>query len=64
MRSPRAAKVGGAVWALPIIMGYYLVYMTMSNLAQGGGIPPLLAAWLPDVLGLMIASGLIWKAAK
>lgn len=64
MRSPRAAKISGAVWALPIIMGYYLVYMTMSNLAQGGGIPPLLAAWLPDVLGLIIASGLIWKAAK
>ena len=64
MRSPRAAKIGGAVWALPIIMGYYLVYMTMSNLAQGGGIPPLLAAWLPDVLGLMIASSLIWKAAR
>ncbi len=64
MRSPRTAKISGAVWALPIIMGYYLVYMTMSNLAQGGGIPPLLAAWLPDVLGLMIASGLIWKAAK
>lgn len=64
MRSPRTAKISGAVWALPIIMGYYLVYMTMSNLAQGGGIPPLLAAWLPDVLGLIIASGLIWKAAK
>ena len=64
MRSPRSAKISGAVWALPIIMGYYLIYMTMSNLAQGGGISPLLAAWLPDVLGLMIASGLIWKAAN
>ncbi len=64
MRSPRASKISGAVWALPIIMGYYLVYMTMSNLAQGGGIPPLLAAWLPNALGLTLGAVLIWKAAR
>lgn len=64
MRSPRSAKVPGAVWALPVILGYYVLYMTMSNLAQGGGIPPILAAWLPNVLGLVIGAILIWKAAK
>ena len=64
MRSLRASKIPGSVWIVPIVMGYYLIYMVMSNLAQGGGIPPLLAAWLPNVLGLVIGAILIWKAAK
>lgn len=63
MRSPRSAKVSGAVWALPIMLGYYVIYMTMSNVAQGGGIPPILAAWLPNILGLGVGSALIWRAA-
>ena len=64
MRSPRSAKVSGAVWALPIMLGYYVIYMTMSNVAQGGGISPALAAWLPNLLGLMVGAVLIWKAAR
>ena len=64
MRSLRATKIPGSVWIVPIVMGYYLIYMVMSNLAQGGGIPPVLAAWLPNVLGLGVASALIWRAAK
>jgi lipopolysaccharide export system permease protein len=64
MRSPRASKLSGAFWALPIVMGYYVLYVTLQNLAQGGGVPPLLAAWLPNILGLFIGMGLIWKAAK
>ncbi len=63
MRSPRSAKVSGAVWALPIMLGYYVIYMTMSNIAQGGGASPFLAAWLPNILGLIIGSGLVWKAS-
>jgi len=63
MRSPRSAKVSGAVWALPIMLGYYVIYMTMSNVAQGGGVPPIFAAWLPNLLGLSVGSGLIWKAS-
>ena len=64
MRSPRSAKISGAVWALPIMLGYYVIYMTMSNVAQGGGVPPALAAWLPNILGLCVGAVLIWKAAK
>ena len=64
MRSPRSARVSGAVWALPIMLGYYVIYMTMSNVAQGGGVPPILAAWLPNLLGLGVGAGLIWKASQ
>ncbi len=64
MRSPRSSKIPGSVWIVPIVMGYYLIYMVMSNLAQGGGIPPIVAAWLPNLLGGIVAAGLIWNAAK
>jgi len=64
MRSPRSGKVSGAAWALPIMLGYYVIYMTMSNAAQGGGVPPILAAWLPNIIGLVVGAGLIWKASR
>lgn len=64
MRSPRQARFGGAVWALPIMLGYYVVYTSLSSIAQGGGIAPLLAAWVPNILGILVAAGLIWKASR
>jgi lipopolysaccharide export system permease protein len=64
MRSPRSGKVSGAVWALPIMLGYYVIYMTMSNAAQGGGVPPILAAWLPNIVGVFVGTGLVWKASR
>lgn len=64
LRSPRSGKVGGLVWALPIMLGYYVIYMTMSNVATGGGVSPILAAWLPNIIGLFVGAGLIWKASR
>ena len=64
LRSPRSGKVGGLVWALPIMLGYYVIYMTMSNAAAGGAVPPILAAWLPNIIGLFVGAGLIWKASR
>jgi len=64
LRSPRSGKVGGLVWALPIMLGYYVIYMTMSNVATGGAVSPILAAWLPNIIGLFVGAGLIWKASR
>ena len=64
LRSPRSGKVSGLVWALPIMLGYYVIYMTMSNIAVGGAVPPILAAWLPNIIGLFVGAGLIWKASR
>jgi len=64
LRSPRSTKVSGYVWALPIMLGYYVIYMTMSNAAAGGAVPPILAAWLPNIIGLFVGVGLIWKASR
>ncbi len=64
MRSPRSAKVSGYVWALPIMLGYYVIYTSMSSIAIGGSISPILAAWLPNILGLGVGSFLTWRAAS
>ena len=64
LRSPRSGKVSGLVWALPIMLGYYVIYMTMSNAAAGGAVPPILAAWLPNIIGLFVGAVLIWKASR
>ncbi len=64
VRSSRSGKVSGLVWALPIMLGYYVIYMTMSNAAAGGAVPPILAAWLPNIIGLCVGAGLIWKASR
>ncbi len=64
MRSPRQARFSGAIWALPIMLGYYVVYTSLSSIAQGGSIAPLLAAWIPNILGVFVAAGLIWKASR
>jgi len=63
LRSPRSAKISGFVWALPILLGYYVIFTTMQNIATGGGVSPILAAWLPNIIGLLVGSGLIWKAS-
>ncbi len=64
LRPPRSAKFSGSVWALPIMLGYYVIYVSMSSLATGGGVPPVLAAWLPNIIGLFVGAGLIWKASR
>lgn len=64
LRSPRSGKVSGLFWALPIMLGYYVIYMTMSNAAAGGAVPPILAAWLPNIIGLFVGAVLIWKASR
>ena len=38
MRSPALGKNPRLGLGVPIVMGYYVIYMIMSNLAQGGGI--------------------------
>ncbi len=64
LRPPRSGKISGYVWALPIMLGYYVIYTSMSSIAIGGSISPILAAWLPNILGLGVGTGLIWGAAR
>lgn len=61
LRPQRTSKMTGWILSLPIILVYYLLYTIMSSMARGGACPPLLAAFLPDIVGLMVGLGLVWR---
>ena len=48
-----------------IIIFLYYAAMTMGNaLARGGMLPPLLAVWIPNIMGLIAGAVLIRRAAR
>lgn len=61
LRPQRSSKMTGWILALPIILVYYILYTVMSSLARGGVCPPMLAAFLPDIVGLLVGIGLVWR---
>jgi lipopolysaccharide export system permease protein len=64
LRPQRASKYSGWILAIAIIFGYYMLYTTLSSVARSGHCDPILAAFLPNLLGLMAGFGLIWKASR
>lgn len=48
-----------------IIIFIYYCFMTISSaMAQGGALPPIIAVWLPNLIGMFVGLALIRKAAK
>ena len=48
-----------------IIIFIYYCFMTISSaIAQGGILSPIVAVWIPNIIGLIVGSVLIRKAAK
>jgi lipopolysaccharide export system permease protein len=47
-----------------IILVYYTVMTISTTLGKGGSIPPVIGAWLPNVLGTIIGLYLLRKAAR
>jgi lipopolysaccharide export system permease protein len=46
----RAAKTGGMILCIGIIIGYWVLYVTFEGMARNGQLPPALAVWSPLVL--------------
>ena len=63
LRRQRATKAAGWGLAVLIIFGYYVLYMVTGNMSDGGTIPPVLAAFAPDIIGLTVGGILIARAA-
>lgn len=59
----RGSRTTGWWLSILIIFAYYVLYMGMSSLARGGGCPPVLAAFLPDIIGACVGIYLTWKAS-
>jgi lipopolysaccharide export system permease protein len=64
LRSQRSSKMTGWFLAILIIFGYYVLTTTMSFAARGGVVSPVLAAFLPHLIGLAIGAFLVWRASK
>ncbi|MBP2632643.1 MAG: permease YjgP/YjgQ family protein [Firmicutes bacterium] len=47
-----------------VIFIYYTIMTIFSALGQGGTLPPLIAAWIPNIVGTIVGIALIRKAAR
>lgn len=46
----RAAKTSGMILCIGIIIGYWVLYVTLEGMARNGQLPPALAVWTPILL--------------
>lgn len=64
VQSQRTGASIGLGYSVVIIFIYYSVMTFMQGLGQGGAIPPLVAALVPNVLCGIFGAWLIWKKDK
>ncbi|MCX7970206.1 MAG: LptF/LptG family permease [Negativicutes bacterium] len=57
----RSSSSIGLGLSIVIILVYYAIMMFTTALGQGGTIPPLLAAFTPDLVGMAAGCWLIWR---
>ena len=62
IRPQNSSKATGFGICIGLIFGYYLLSFISQSLGISGVLPPWLAAWLPNFLGLGTAGGLLAKA--
>jgi lipopolysaccharide export system permease protein len=58
----RRQRTGGAMgyaFAIAIIFVYYLIYQYSTILGNNGAVPPLMSAWVPDILGFVAGIALL-----
>ncbi|MGN0941951.1 MAG: LptF/LptG family permease [Selenomonadaceae bacterium] len=60
----RSASSRGFVVSIIIIFIYYALMTTNSALAQGGTLPPMLAVWIPNIIGFIVGMFLMRRAAR
>ncbi len=60
----RSSSSIGLGLSIIIIFMYYTVLTVSGALGQGGAIPPLIAAWLPNIAGTLVGIYLVYKASR
>jgi len=58
----RAAKSGGMVICIGLIVVYWILYVTAENLSKQGKLPPQIAMWVPNAI-FFVAAGFSLKRA-
>lgn len=46
------------------IAGFYVLWITMPQLARAGAVDPTLAAWVPSLIFLLLGLGLAWRVNR
>jgi lipopolysaccharide export system permease protein len=64
IRPARAVRSRGFSVSLVVIFLYYLLLTTGETMAQKGGVPPVLALWMPNVIFLFFGAVLFVFAAR
>jgi lipopolysaccharide export system permease protein len=60
----RTGKTAGFTISIAILLVYYVLLSFLRTLAEKGGISPLLAVWLPNILFFLLGLVLFWLASK
>ena len=63
LRPSSAARARGLLWSTGIVAGYYYIGRAAELAARGGKFPPVLAAWLPNLLGALALVAL-WRGMR
>ncbi|MGD2114755.1 MAG: LPS export ABC transporter permease LptF, partial [Acidobacteriota bacterium] len=50
----RGGKAHGFIWAFGVILAYWIMLDTGEKSAEAGNIPPWLAMWAPNILGVVL----------
>ena len=64
LRPQSAGKATGFGLCVGLIFGYYFLAFMISSVGVAGYLHPILAAWLPNLIVMAIASGLVLQSAK
>ena len=64
LRPHRGGTSIGFGLTIVVLVAYYILLSLTLTLGQGGRLPPVLAAWLPDVMLAALGVALLWMADR
>ncbi|HXW52185.1 MAG TPA: LptF/LptG family permease [Candidatus Acidoferrales bacterium] len=64
VRFGKRGREVGAMLALIVLLIYWLAITAFNTLGKNGAIPPLLAAWLPNLFMGGVGAALLWKEGR
>jgi lipopolysaccharide export system permease protein len=64
VRFGKRGREVGAMLALIVLLIYWLAITAFNSLGKNGALPPLLAAWLPNLAMTAIGVALLWKEGR
>ena len=64
LRPHRGGSSIGFGLSIVVLVAYYIMLSMTLTLGQGGRLPPVLAAWLPDAVLAAVGGSLVWMADR